>query len=110
MPWRSEPAMQWIADHLIEIKDQTARLDQRTANAELMLYDTRRHLQRQDRDLAVIKTRLRQSPRPSAAAEIVEIIKTLWPLLVIIAALTARLLGASPELISSWAGLATQGL
>lgn len=102
--------MQWIADHLIEIRDQIGHLDQRAASAESILYDTRRHLLRQDRDLAAIKTRLRQSPRPSAAAEIVEIIKTLWPLLVIIAALTARLMGASPELISSWAGLATQGL
>lgn len=110
MPWRSEPAMQWIADHLIQIRDTTARLDQRLNHTDLMLLDTRRHLQRQARDLSVIKRRLPSESRQSTMSEAVEIVKALWPLLVIIAALAARAAGANPELISQWTGLATQGL
>lgn len=95
--------MHWIADHLIEIRAATARLDQRLDQTDRMLNETRSHLRRQDRDLAVIKTRLPQ--RKDTTAELSDIIKALWPVLVVLMAIAARLMGADPQLIQSYVGL-----
>lgn len=103
MSWRSDPAILWIADHLIAIQNQTSGLQERIAAADQKLNETRQHLFRQDRDLAVIKKRLRQNQKREEVTwqEWAEIIKALWPLLVFLAALSAKMFGTDGQWISS---------